>query len=90
MQLDSDLDKVYDLMDDLLGEGKFSLIDNMLKNMNVGLLKTDIILAYLVNAAAARSKLPSFRDFAIRSIEVFKEREVDERVWKYLASELHL
>jgi hypothetical protein len=86
MASQEELDRIYDLMDDLLWAGKFDEINSILSNMELEKQDTNVILAYLVNAKAAKSKLSSFNDFARRTIETLKDRGIEERVWKHLAT----
>ena len=60
--IDEDIDTIYDCIDDLLLEGRFDIVDRILKEVDI-LEPTDILIAYLVITYAAKNKLKERASF---------------------------
>ena len=60
---DNEIDIIYDRIDDLLSDGKFNEVDNMLKNLDVNRIDEDEMLSYLTITAAAKNILLNRKAF---------------------------
>lgn len=86
--IDAQLDEIYDKIDDLLKEGKFDIVDNILKSVSNDIKQTsiDILLGYLTITFVAKSKLKNRQILLDKTKEEFNQREElkDENVTELL------
>lgn len=81
------IDLVYDSLDAMLSRSQFALIDSILMDIVPTDLPSDIIMALLVNASAASSKLQVYRQFVDKCTQTLQSRPgFDVRAIKCLLS----
>jgi hypothetical protein len=71
---DAALDLVYMQVDALLKDGRFDLVDSILKNTEIERLGTDLLLALLTTTLPARDKLVERGTFFERTERLLKRR----------------
>ena len=57
--IDSALDVLYDRVDDLLKAQQFTVLDDLLRQVDVDSISVDVLLGLLTATLPARSKLPA-------------------------------
>ena len=84
---DQELDEITNLVDSLLTNGRFDLVNTILGSISVDLAKTDVLLTYLTVTLPAKTKLPNRGEFWNKCHAVFVERGFGENLWMGLEQE---
>jgi hypothetical protein len=69
MTIEEELDKVYDEIDDLMMDEKYSEIDAIIEAIDVHSLNPTLVLAYVVLTRGAESKLKHRRAFIKKALD---------------------
>ena len=74
MTIDTELDEIYDLIDDLFHVGEFERVNSILQDLDLKNTETDLLIGYLTATLPAKNKLP-YRETFYRKVEkLLKER----------------
>ncbi len=74
MTKEVNIDPIYDIIDAMLRDGKFDLVDAMLSQVDMS-GDVDVLLAYLTATFSAKSKLHNRASLFHRVEQVLKERD---------------
>lgn len=74
---DAELDELYDKVDDLLDEGKFSELDTLISELDISKFGTFIMLGWLTLTLVAKDHLPSRAGLVRRCEARLQELGVD-------------
>jgi hypothetical protein len=74
MEVDKQLDRIYDWMDDLMWAGRLDEISRILCEVPVESTSTDLLLGYLTATLAVKDRVPGRDKFFQAAKEVIEQR----------------
>ena len=73
------MDLIYDRVDELMREGRFQILDEILSHIRVNKMTVDVLLGLLTATLPAKKKLPSRPSFFREAERSIKDRgELEE------------
>ena len=78
-QTDSALDMIFDQVDDLQRSGEFTVVDKLLRYINIDDTPRDLLIGYLTITLCAKHKLEFRSEFFDNVERSFNEKGINEK-----------